>query len=75
MQIQYTVFSAEDHDTPVQATLPGGGAVTASVPALTVQLLPAASEHGTVKLVFTGNDIAPAREKFVVGASITSTFA
>ncbi len=76
MNKAYTVFSANMHKTGVQATLPNGVVVNAIVDCLEVQLTADDGVSGTLKLAYTDPDeIVAAQAKFVVGESISATFA
>lgn len=73
MQVNYTVFSAEKHPVEVDATF-SGQVIKATVDGLAVQLVPSDVSHGTVKLVFAGEQMAAAEALFVAGAAIRATF-
>ncbi len=69
MKTQMQVFSAHRQPTQVEASLPDGTKVQATVDCLEVQLVPAGNEHGTWTLRLHGADAA--NPIFAVGTTLT----
>lgn len=72
MNKQYTVHGVNLTSVQTPATLPDGQVVTATVPALVVELVPV-DASGTIKLVYT-ESVADAQALFAEGAAITVSF-
>jgi hypothetical protein len=74
MEVKYIVFSVADQRVPITVDIPGVGVQDVEIPALVVQLVPFGQDHGTLRLQFVGDEIAPAKALFMIGVQINSSF-